>query len=72
MNTHAIGPQDIPDWRKRLTAITHYIVDLESSLEEAKTILRKQEYRLEVLTLERDDLQKKLTETIAPSSTFLS
>jgi hypothetical protein len=36
MNPHSIGPQDIPDWRKRLTAVSHYILELESNLYEAK------------------------------------
>jgi hypothetical protein len=61
MNPHSIGPQDIPDWRKRLTAVSHYILELESSLYEAKARIKMQERHIAVLTEERDALQKKLT-----------
>jgi hypothetical protein len=61
MNPHTIGPQDIPDWRKRMTAIAHYILELENSLDEAKARLRKQERYIEVLIEERDAFQNKLT-----------
>jgi hypothetical protein len=59
MNTHTIGPQDIPDWRKRLTAVSHYILELESSLDEAKARIKRQERCITILTEERDALQKE-------------
>jgi uncharacterized protein with ParB-like and HNH nuclease domain len=61
MNPPTIGPQDILDWRKRLTAISHYILELESSLDEAEVHIRMQERHIEIITEERNTLQKKLT-----------